>query len=510
MSTQNIPRVEPIKDPLAEKREENALRKFKQVLHEIIFMLRSSTGSRTVSLYWVNREREQFVLETSSTDCANTVFQDRVSFENSYLKPYCELEEAVTLQVGKDIKGEELDHYYDSVPVEYLHIQPFINNGQTVALTVMESNNARHDGDVSTVLNAYDSALSNLLHTFFELSDLSEHQDQWIAYEETLETINHRLSAVDLFKKIVEEMQKLLPGGGVSLICRGMDNWVNILNATGAQNAPPLGLSLEERTIVFDALESGDPVFAIHFNGNPRRLSTREPLSNGASMAIPVLLKDRRHAVVLAYNDNPLVFKESNKHKLINLVRVVALRLASGSHQPDMISDLLSNEYSAFSTEVLEAEIKTEISRFGLGTDLKTWFGFATIADLSTIRTRFRLEDLKKLQKEAVARLKPINYEMSGVIGFHSDYVYSFILQGREEQLVERWAKAIKQKAGEPVMIGEKTPLTLNFLFGYTRLQSNTKDAQQALREAKAALDYAVKNPEALTYEYQANSEKNG
>lgn len=510
MTIQNIPRVVPVKDPLAEKREENALRKFKQVLHEIIFMLRTSTGSRTVSLYWVNRERRQFVLETSSTDCTNTVFQDRVGFDDSYLKPYRELDEPVTIQVGKDIKAEDLDHYYDSVPVEYLHIQPFINNGQTVALTVMESVKSESGGELSTVLNSYNSALSNLLHTFFELSDLSEHQDQWIVYEKTLETVDHRLSAVGLFTTVVREMQKLLPEGGISLICRGMDDWVNILNASEAQNAPPLGMPIEERSIVYDALDTGNPVFAIHFNGNPRRLSTREPLSNGASMGIPILLKDRRHAVILAYDDNPLVFKESNKHKLINLVRVAALRLASGPYQPDMSSDLLTNEYGAFSAEVLEAEIETEIERIRSGTDLNTWFGFATIADLSAIRTRMRLEELKTLQKEAVNRLKPANYELSGIIGFHSDYVYSFLLQGPEERLVERWAQAIKQKATEPLEIGEKSSLTLDFQFGYTCLQPGIKDAQQAFREAKAALDYAVKNPEALTYEYEPENGDNG
>ena len=107
-----------------------------------------------------------------------------------------------------------------------------------------------------------------------------------------------------------------------------MDQWNVLMNAQAGEEFLPLGTVLEQQTVTEEALQSGKPVFSIHFNGNPRRISQREAISNGATYAIPLLINDRRQAVLLAYHNNPLMFKESTKHKISNMVRVAALKLS--------------------------------------------------------------------------------------------------------------------------------------------------------------------------------------
>lgn len=503
MVIKNVPKFETLKDPLSEKREQDALRKFKHVLQDLVVLLRQSTKSDTVLLYWVNKERELFVLESKSTICSNTIFQDRIAFKNCYLKDYRDITEPVQLEVGRHVSQEELIHYYKSVPIKFITLLPFINNGETVALTVMESKVGTLNEEEEEAAIGYMNALGNLLHTFLELSDLSDNQNQWIQYEESLENINNRLNNVQVIRKIIEHMQEYLPNGGVSVVSRAMGSWSTIFNSSTAVNSPDLGLALEENTIAYDALQSGKPVFTIHFNGNPKRISAKETLSNGASLAIPVLLKDRRHAVIVVYDENPLVFKESNKHKLINLVRLAALRIDAGFDSPGTEGELMANEYGAYKSDYWEESVKIEIERAKSSkSKMFTWFGLATLADLSAIRTRFRLEELMQLQRNLVIQLNPANVGISGIIGHYSDYIYSFIIQSENENAVSEWIKGIQKYFDKPYLSESGQEAKLQIQIGYTRINGSMKDVQQAIKEAKDAVSQVVKNPDTATYEY--------
>ena len=86
---------------------------------------------------------------------------------------------------------------------------------------------------------------------------------------------------------------------------------------------------MEDKSVAYDAVEKGFPVFNIHFNNNPKFISSKESRTEGASYSIPLMVHDRRQAVIVAYDLDPLSFKESTKHKLANLARIASLAIQS-------------------------------------------------------------------------------------------------------------------------------------------------------------------------------------
>ena len=502
MAFNKVPRFSTKEDPLGEKRGEKALRKFKQVLSDSVTLLRHSTDTETVVLYWVNKNREQFVLEAKSTSFTNTMFQDRVAFSNLYLNDYKDITEPVKLEVGKHILPEELIHYYKQVPVRFVTLLPFINNGETVAITVLESkfNTLTEEEEESIV--AYMSALGNLLYTYMELSDLSENQSQWSKYEQTLDQFLENRSVVEMLYFLVNRVQTEIGNGGVSLVCRGMDQWNVVMNAERATGFLPIGTVLDQQTIAEEALQTGKPVFSIHFNGNPKRISQRESMSRGATFAVPLLISDRRQAVLLVFHDNPLVFKESTKHKISNMVRVAALRLAPNFDERDFLRDFAAHQYRAFDSDLIEKIVSSEIARSSLEIDHRAYFGLITVDDLSTLRTRLRLEELKMLQSELILQLRPSNFGLTGILGFHSDYIYSFVIQASDEQAVDQWAHAIQRNLGNPIGLGDGREVGVAVRLGYTSIHSEVRDYSQALSEAKTALSHVMKNTNLLTFQY--------
>lgn len=480
---------------MGQKRQEKALREFKQVLQDLIFLLRTASSMETVYMYWVNRSRQQFVMETKSTSLPNVMFQDRVAFEEHYLDAFKDITEPITIEVERDLEKGALSHYYSEVPVEYVTILPFVNNGETVAITVLESNEKIFTDEKSEIVYAYINALRNILNTYLEISDLYQKQDEWIDYERSLEVLETKGFRTELIKKMLNGMQSMLHTGGVSLIAQCSGGWCNVLNSEEAQFAPPIGMPMEEKTIAHDALQKGKPEFAIHFNNNPKRLSPRELHTKGASLAIPVMINEHRQGLVLVYEENPLVFKESTKHKLINFVRTAGLKIKVNDPKLDLEEKMLANEHGAFLPDLVELTIETELGRSSNErSTYNSWLGLITLADLPSIRTKLRLDELAQMQKDLIVAFNPSRFGIPGMIGFYSDYIYTFFIQSKDKQAVHHWASALKKEFSEPFELTNGQQISSGIKVGFTPMDESITDFYQAISNAKTALSKAVKN----------------
>jgi len=478
-------------------REQQALKEFKQLLADLIELLRKSTDMDTVYMFWVNHARQQFVRESSSSRFDNVIFKDRVEFENHFLDHYKDITEPVLLQIGDHLPARALNHYYHEVPVRFLTLIPFINNGQTIAITVLESKFKNRTEEEERALRIYQRALNRLLNTYLEVNDLSENQHEWEQYEMSLERVEEKTQPVEILHQMLIELDALLPRGGAFLVSRGMNSWCNVLNIGEDHKMPALGTLMNERSLCYLALKNGEPEFAMHFNNSPKRLGLREQKCEGATFAIPVLLNDRRQAVVVAYDENPLVFNEALKHKINNFVRIVSLKLMAHKSVLNSDEDLLTNEYDAFISELWETVINEELYNLPREKKRNTWFGFITLDNLSTIRTRHRLDDLKILQKKLIQKLNPSNYGLSGFIGAKTDYVYSFILQSKEDTGIQRWKEALQSPEAGKVHFGEGKSEQLHYKMGYTLLEEKYKDFHEVIKVANTAFNEAVRRSNA-------------
>ncbi len=481
-------------DIMGKKRQEKVLREFKQVLNDLIFLLRSASEMQTVYMYWVNRSREQFVMETKSTVLDNVMFKDRISFVNHFLDDYKDLDEPLTVEVGKDISASALNHYYNDVPVKYLTLLPFVNNGQTVAITVLESGNRIFTDSKSDVIYSYINSLRNVLNTYLEISDLHERQEEWIDYEEQINRLEVRCHRAGLIKKLLNVIQSFLHDGGVSFVAQGMDSWCNVINADNAKYAPPIGMKMEERSLAYEAAERGEAEFAIHFNNNPKRLSPRELHSDGATLAIPLIMKDRRQGVVLVYDKNPLIFKESTKHKFINLVRVAGLQMLSNDPNLNVDEAIFSNQYSAFLPDLWEQMVDSELNRLRSGVNTyHTWFGLVTLSNLPELRTKLRMEQLDQMQRDLVAAFNPAQFGYSGILGYNSDYVYSFVIQSKDAKAVQNWTESLKKKLATSFELKNGIHIETGVKVGFAKLDNEYDECYQVLKNAKSALSQALK-----------------
>ncbi len=467
-------------DEAAPKRREKTLREFKEVLQHLIYLLRSAVKADTAYLYWVNRSRRQFVKEAHSTDVKDARFQDRVAFEDHFLNQYKNIEKPLNLNGEGSTKSVRSG----SKTVKQMLLIPFVNQAETVALTVLEWKKENQPEQVQVIEN-YTATLGKLLNTYLEMTDLYESQQEWVEYEKKLEFLTHSGPTAALLEEMIQTLQSFMTNGSVSLIAKGQGSWCSVLNARMSARPLPVGMSLEKRTLTADTLKSGSDEFTIHFNKNPKRISPREELTDGASYAVPLTVNKKTSAVVLINDENPLTFKESAKHKLKNIVRLTGYKIESCLNETEE-GGLFLNGCGAFIPDIWERVIETELHRLKEDRQVyHTWTGFATLSNLSKLRTRLRMEEMKCLQKDLVAAFNPGRFGITGIVGSHSDYRYLILLQSRDEKALSHWQQEINEKFDKPFILSNGLEIQVSVQTGFVKLDKNFEDSYEVVQLCK-------------------------
>jgi hypothetical protein len=458
---------------MSDKRQDDAaLRHFKLLVKEVLTLFRKSVGAQTVSLHWVNRQRKQFVLESAVSEITHAQFADRVLMTDSYLHGLERLQRPATLEIGKDVQPESLTHYLNGCPISHITVLPLEYNRDVVALAVIESNSKQLLTDSKSEFDSFISAMGHLLHTFLELSERTSDEQQWSEYETMLQKATARGDDVSLLNGVLDHIAELLPTGAISLLARVQDQWQVVLNHPGSSIAPHIGLTVSDHSLVFQALKSGMPEFATHLNGSLKRVSSAEPMMKGASLAIPIVLHDRRQAVVLVSDENLMFFRESNRHKLTNLVRMVALRLVAGTTKYAAGNDFLSAESGCLIADLFDASFKRELTRGDIHV------GMVTIRDIQTLRSKHRMDELKTIQHEICVALAPNKYGFSGIVGAHADFVYNVMISG-EPAVKEAYKAAVTGK--------------WSFVFAFPDQVAADQDPYDIKRAMRSSLDKLIK-----------------
>src|SRR5699024_5853407 len=109
-------------------------------------------------------------------------------------------------------------------------------------------------------------------------------------------------------------------------------------------------------------------------------------------------------------------------------------------------------------------------------------------------RTKMRMEQLDQMQRDLIAAFNPAQYGYTGILGYHSDYVYSFLIQDKDPKALEKWESALRDKFSNTFELNNGMHINTNISVGAVRLTADHEDSYDALMQAKAALSQAMKS----------------
>lgn len=485
----------------SENREKENLQNFKKVIRDMMLLLRNSLQAETVSLHWINHRRDIVVLENYTTNLKNVVYQDRVRRNEHFLGNFDTIKSITRLQRDVHFDGKQLDHYTSTVPVSYVYLIPLVYNADTLAITSVETG-AKSELNMSDEesITAYQKALGRLLHNYQELNDLSHQQSEWTEYDDDVDRFSRLDQLFELASELTEQLQKHAgSNGGVMLLARGLKSWNSVLYSAASKFPPPVGLTVQEGTISDQALKSGEPVYYTHANANPKRISYQEPLCKGATLAVPVMHRQRRQLLALVYSEDFLVFTEAVTHKITNFCRVAGLKLETLLPHLGIEEDVFANKISCYTSDLYKGALNViRKHQNNYDVPMKTWVGMFAISNISTLRTRYRPDDLVQLQKMVLSAARPQKFGYSGIISEYSDYVYSFILQSTDESAFDSWIQAVRKEFQHPVSFADDQKIEILLRTGLTEL-TRGMDPESAIQNSRKAMNEAVKQQKFLS-----------
>lgn len=466
--------IEDFEQPIPQQ-QGKTLRDFKEVLQNLVYLLRTSTKADTACLYWVNRSRRQFVKEAQSTIVENAQFEDRVSFEDHFLNEFKNISNIT------ELKPEATENFT-------LLLIPFVSKAETVALTVLEWRSGGQNKNAD-IIKAYSTTLGKMLNTYLEITNLYDTEQEWTGYEHQLDFLDRPGHYTALLSLMLQELQLYLPNGSVSIIANGVSGWATVLHSKQAVNMLPIGLPVEKNSVAANAIENDASEFTIHFNESPKRVSLRETGTEGATLAVPLIMDKQLAAIILLTDENPLIFKESTKHKLKNIIRLTALEMQTRLNKSGEGLRLTDN-YGAVIPDIWERTVDTEILRLNEGrSEYTTWAGFATLSELPKLRTQLRVEELRHMQKDIIRVLVPSQYGISGFVGFHADHQYFVLLQSKNSNVYALWKQAVDEMFSKPFVLSIGKQIKSRMLTGFIKLDSTFDDSYEVVQRCKQELN---------------------
>lgn len=471
-------------------REEAILQQFRSLISDLIRILRHALNARTVTLYWVNRQRQLFVPESFSTERTDVVFKDRIPMGTCFLDPYQSLEQPLWLEISKEIDPSALTHYYASLykPDGFIYIQPFKSNQETVALTVVETQTNTWSASDSEALSAFLSSIDHLLQTYLELSHLIEAEKEWPEYDQWLKTLSKKKDPLALLTEILEWLPTMLPGSQLTLLIP-LDGALKVVYSTSNH---AMGTTAEPSSMVHQAAQSDQEVFSLHLQGLPSQVQATESKAQGVSMAVPLRVHDATAGVLLIHHPDSLAFTGRIRHKLTHTMRVAGYRLEALSRSSK--TELFTAPNGTLKSELAEWMLEHHLhSTQRTSTPSTCWVGYAGLRNLATLRTGLTTEGLKMMHRSVIRLLTQSTSVHPPLMFYHADHIYGFIFSGMQEQDLHRWGKAVQALMQEGLTIFDTT-LNPELAITAVKVEGRYEDVYPLLEKARKSLNVQLRD----------------
>lgn len=478
----------------AVQREKQHQLNYKKILGDLLLQFREASGAETISMHWVNEQRKVLVLENFSSRLSNVVFKDRVEMAGHVLGRFSNLQDILVLDVQRDIEPGQLDHYTSGHPVRYVVVVPFVYNTQTVALLAADFSRVPALDEAGYRLYAsWQMILNRLLETYLELSELIEKQQEWILYDSVADRFEEPTGVLQAADILLQALQEIAGNGaGVIMLARILDQWQVVFTSAQSENPPPSGLLVEEHSVASSSLLSGEAVFQTHFNASPKRISSVEPLCNGATLAVPLMHRQRRQMMVLVHHENALRFNEIINYKIKNLCRIASLKTQALLPDLPVHRDVFTSRLGALDKEVFTHALQLNINRKnGQSDDQRGFAAIAGIGNLGSLRTRYRVNELVGLQEQVLRAIRPQEFGLSGLVAEYADFVYLMLLPDAGIPSMDHYLRQLEERFSTAFSVESNEDL-VQLHVGYMQLGGG-QDAPAVIHQVKASLNQAMK-----------------
>ncbi|HOV97978.1 MAG TPA: diguanylate cyclase [Bacteroidota bacterium] len=298
---------------------------FHALTSRILTAVKEVTFAYTVALFWVNREKNQLVLEDAASDSSAFIQQRRLELGNDYISQVAQAGKPIIVNYLTDISQSELLPYYSQkeqvqtflgIPVFY----PAQTSTPIAVLTVDCCENDAYGNETIALLANFAKLLSSLLVSYTSKYDLLLDSKVLQALSHFRQNLEQEFSVPVICRTLAEETSKLVSWDYVAVVLHDENRkeWLvqYMLNRMNDSYVPLLSSIDLDGSIVGKVIQTGAPTHIEHLSqiGLPRFYPAERCESDGSLLAIPINSLTRCYGALVveskdshAYSDSDIV-----------------------------------------------------------------------------------------------------------------------------------------------------------------------------------------------------------
>jgi diguanylate cyclase (GGDEF)-like protein len=317
-------------------REAGPKSEFSYLMKKVLTTVKEANFAHTVAFYWINRDKNQMVLESFVSDSEKFTAHRRRELGTDVITQIAQSGKPQVLS-RVNISGQlEMLGYYDGVePVKsFVGVPVFypkvgIGAGDPVAVLVVDSVEEDAFGaETLTLLGQFTKLISALIKSYTDKYDLLLDSEVLRSITRMREQLKLDFSLFNIVRTLSEETSRLVSWDYITVVLfdESRKVWA-IQYVMNRMNDPYVALTQEvdpQHSLVGLVLQSGMPRIFDQYepSGLPRFYKAERVDSQGALMLLPINSVNRCYGVLVVESKDRKTFSESDAKLVQKLVDV--------------------------------------------------------------------------------------------------------------------------------------------------------------------------------------------
>ncbi len=484
--------------------ERGARSEFRNVMMRVLTVLKDVHFARTVCLYWVNKEKQQLVLEAHSSDSAVFTTHRRCELGTDILSQVARTNKPQLVNFLEHASQSDVLPYYDgaesvrtAVAVPVFYAGATTTAAGPVAVLSLDCPEADAYGpETMALLARFAKLISSLIQTYTDKYDMLLDSEVLRSLSRLREQFILDSSAHNITRSIAEEVSRLVPWDYVSIVVYddARKAWFiqQVLNRMNDSYVPVLGEVDVHRSLVGSVIQSSVPkvVDRVESLTIPRFYPAERCDTKGSLAIVPLISLTRCYGAIVVESKDTKSYADAD-------VRLIQRLADSGSWALEVLtlSETLTNVVSLDEVTGVSTR-KHFLERLHEEAQRATDFGFDIAVVLVSVdrmdeHTLRHGKEAMDVVLQSIGQMIKASIRHYDVVGRFDTNRFGAVLVQTNANEATLWAEKVRKNIASNILNIDNKSFTVTVSIGVAGPSGNFTDVS-LLENAEKVLKKAV------------------
>jgi diguanylate cyclase (GGDEF)-like protein len=448
---------------IGENAEESPRAEFNALIQRVLSVVKDVQFAHTVALFWINREKQQLVLEGYTTDSEKFMTNRRLPIGSDVVSQIAVNGKPQIVNFVDALGQNDMVPYYETTDVvkTFVGVPIFFSGIQSqdpVAVLALDCLEADAYGNETIISLAQVAKLiSTLIRSYTSKYDLLLDSEVLRSISRVREQLSIDFGAHSITRSLAEETSRLVPWDYVAIVLfdDSKKSWVvhNLLNRMNDPYVPLMSELDPQQSLVIGVIQTGVPKIIDDLSTTtvPRFYQTERCESKGALVIIPLNSLNRCYGALVIESKDPKTYSDAD----VKLVQKLA-ETSSWALEILSLTEVMNNYVSLDET----TGVSTRKSFMGrLHEEVQRASDFSN--DLSLVMVSIdRMDDhIARYGREAfdfilqnVGRMVKVSIRPYDVVGRFDFNCFVILLVNTTSNEASLWAEKIRKNVASNIL----------------------------------------------------------